>query len=83
MSKYDGFANDAEYHSNSQYKRGCSVGRLLETLNEDDREAVREAMARVELTNAGIAVALKARGVTTVTAGTIGRHRRAACSCGG
>ncbi|WP_146132517.1 hypothetical protein [Streptomyces solincola] len=80
--KFEGFANDAEYHTNPHYKRGCGVGVLLAGLSEADRTEVQAALDRPELSAVGIAQALKSRGVTGITAGIIGYHRRGACACG-
>ncbi|MEU3052218.1 hypothetical protein [Streptomyces griseus] len=79
MSKFDGFISDAE--SESQLRRtGCGVQTLLEKLAEDDADQVRAALGRADITHQAISRALKRRGLT-VSAFTVGRHRRGICSC--
>jgi hypothetical protein len=79
MSKFDGFISDAEGESQPR-KMGCGVQSLLENLAEDDAEQVKAAFARADITHQAISRALKRRGLS-LSAFTVGRHRRGICSC--
>ena len=72
----------AEVESNSGRRApGCTVGKWIESLTLEGREAVEAALARKgELTTAAIGIAMRKRGAD-ISDFTIGRHRRGLCSC--
>lgn len=77
---WDDFEDDAEVLS---VKKGptCSVGRFLDTLDYNAREAIESALDREELTTPGILKAIKKRTDTDLSATTMRRHRRGECAC--
>jgi hypothetical protein len=84
------FLEDAEKESNSRYaNRGCGVPRLLDQLSAIEwqlADEVAQALARPDLTTAGIRRALVARhhpgdSWAVPSQSTLERHRKGGCSC--
>ena len=62
-------------------RRGtCTIGHLLENLEEDDRESLERAFADVGIKGPLITEVLKRRGFQ-VSSHTVQRHRRGGCGC--
>lgn len=72
-------ALDAEIAASTKGPR-CSVGKLVDTLDPDDWQALCESLDTPAIETAKIARAL-ARGGHSITALTVGRHRKHECRC--
>jgi len=59
----------------------CSVRTLLETLTEEDRQVMVEALGNPTITHAQLARGVEAAGLPKVLAVTIRRHRLGECGC--
>ena len=59
----------------------CTVGAILDKLDDDDRAALTAALDDDEVQGSGLARLLSSRG-HKVNGNTIQRHRRGDCSCG-
>lgn len=59
---------------------GCTVSRVLKTLEPGDREVLEEALGNLSYESTAIARALNKLGVD-IQAGPIQRHRRRGCRC--
>ena len=79
-----GLFDDAVNESEDRYKnRGCSLGRLLDRLGDDDRTEMVAALASDHVSGTGLYRALRKRyGQSAPSAYTVQRHRRGVCACG-
>lgn len=59
----------------------CTVGRLLDGLNDDDRATLLGWLQDRTITSARITLALRARIAPDIGEHTIARHRRKMCRC--
>lgn len=73
----------AEVLSGSTVQRqGCTVGGLLESLDDDARAAYEHVLTLKAATAPAIARSIAARYGVELNPKTIQRHRRGECSCG-
>lgn len=63
------------------YRPTCSVHVLLGKLDDDDRDALTEALADEHMPATSIARALRREG-HDIGAHSLSRHRRGGCNCG-
>ena len=70
-----------DFTSASRPKRmQCTLGQVLDALDDDDEKVVRAAIADENVTHSAIAKVLVANG-HTITQGVVGRHRKGDCAC--
>lgn len=58
----------------------CTINSIIESMDEDDAEALSKAFADPSIKGTTICKVLKARGFA-VASHTVQRHRRGGCSC--
>ena len=65
------------------YRRRCSMAKLLEELDDADADALNDALGKPEqFSNGQIERALAAEGHGHIKSYTVMRHRNGSCSCG-